>query len=843
MPLNKKLGELRAILRLHANWFRASLLGKDVLTDEELAEIEAHEKLSLEELDFVQKSFLLGKLKSVLTSKEYKALNYQQLLEEPGAVKGLDKIIVDYLTTKAELQLKRITDDIEANAFDILAEEYSGAIDEALVSEKVLEEVKQAVLEKKTYQQLASSLASKLQTSWTRDWERVAKTELHSAKVRGVAQAIITKHDIYSNSDGLDSDVSVVPDPKHCEDCAKLYLDSDGNPKVFKLKELLSSGPNTDHKKKNGIHYNWKPTLPPLHPHCGCGLQYIPPGYGWKNRRLVVVDRSLIRKAVSPSATATIKPPGPPQGDAGPSNPVGSSLEGSFGRPKGTGSTGMKIEYDYFSGSGTPPADGGWEQTESGAWRRPKGAGSGPGGGMDPLLQDQAAREWGKAGHPHAKVLDHLSNGKIATEQALGQHESGINESYRVAIAGNGRGLMKPAHNLEESAFDGNSAAPGLASVPFDNTVNREVACYSLSQGLGLDLVPPTTSRSHKGKSMSAQAWQEDMLAGADSVVAEHGDKYAKNTVKALIDNNPEMREKFEAAATFQLLTNNNDGHDGNYLVSKDLDDVKLIDGGLSFGNGMFGARSWIHEDMHRASMKTKIPEKLQTRLKNMSPQDFSRMLGEGMEPWAKTQTYMRAQYLLHLQETEGHLDFDKFRPVAGRFGVASDETGGIVADGSSWGQKTISPITGKKVNAAGWMAFQERQNKGELQHQLFETFAVKWLDDRMDPSHPEHSIAQQIDPSHLFMGTEFTADKNYIGSEKHAQHIEKTVKRARESEHYEKLPEKLSSSNLIHGTGRVDPEPPKLAAPLGATIPPPNRRKKKKESLEFDFPKDLLDE
>jgi hypothetical protein len=62
----------------------------------------------------------------------------------------------------------------------------------------------------------------------------------------------------------------------------------------------------------------------------------------------------------------------PPDGGSGPSVSTTQPTAATSPKPKTGGST---IEYDYWGKQGSPPAGSGWEQSPSGSWRRPKGAG------------------------------------------------------------------------------------------------------------------------------------------------------------------------------------------------------------------------------------------------------------------------------------------------------------------------------------------------------------------------------------------------------------------------------------------------------------------------------------
>ena len=59
-------------------------------------------------------------------------------------------------------------------------------------------------------------------------------------------------------------------DEKLCPSCRRAYLDSSGNPRLFKLSELVSNGTNIGRKQSD-----WLPVLSQMHPHCRCLLQYF----------------------------------------------------------------------------------------------------------------------------------------------------------------------------------------------------------------------------------------------------------------------------------------------------------------------------------------------------------------------------------------------------------------------------------------------------------------------------------------------------------------------------------------------------------------------------------------
>ncbi len=298
MSLLSKLGLLRDVIRIHTNWVLFSLFGREVLSNADYDELKNYKKLNLHEhVSFIEKSYLLGRFKSFLRSSEYKKISETELSDELKRSKftPLEKLVIQQAQLTAAENVKGLMDDISKGVYDVLSEAIGDAVSEATVKQIIKEEVVSSLARGEGYKELAQKLATNLQDKYSRDWERVAQTELHSAKTKGFAQAIINKIGVYSGSAGVDSRVSIVPNAKACGDCRAHYLDGRGNPKIFKLRELLSKGTNADpavsHARgSNGLHAHWKTTLPPLHPRCFCQLVYIPDGFGWANGKLVVAD-------------------------------------------------------------------------------------------------------------------------------------------------------------------------------------------------------------------------------------------------------------------------------------------------------------------------------------------------------------------------------------------------------------------------------------------------------------------------------------------------------------------------------------------------------------------------
>lgn len=773
MSFNKKLEKVRKVVRLHMNWLIATILGDDVLSKEERDELKSF-KLSKDSISLTEKAFILGRVKALLKKSDWKNFTWEDLQDKSASLSPLEKLAVNAAKQKAATHIRGLTNDIATGVFTALQQAQASTVTEASLKQIIADEVALGLLEKKNYKQVASSIAEKTKTAHSDRWEMISRTELHSAKIQGTAQAIINKVDIYQHSDGPDSRVSIIPNPGTCPDCANHFLDSNGTPLVFTLKELLDAGsnadPGTNHSKKNNIHTHWKTTLPPLHPSCRCQLVYIPPGYSWVGTKLTLTDSDALMKAIGDSKlSATIKPPGPPT-KSGPATPatipgVKSPAQGSKSPTASTKvdtpSAGPQMSPCPFGGGDSCRKHGGngAKTHEAGgaimkAHQEALAAGATP---DDPQAAEQLrqetvtnAIEWGKQEHPHATALAHLSKGKIVNKEALSGEESGQSLAYRVSIEGNGRGLMKPVSKNVQSLSDENletgaclcgemTTLPGTAH-------HREEGAYNLHMAMGLtDHVPPTTTRHEEGTATSMQAWKEGYKPLSSLRTGE------KNVVKATLaaagKNADKVRAKLEEGAVMQLVMNHNDGHDGNILISEDGSDVQFIDHGATFGHAMYGGCSIVHSHMHSAGMKLKVPEPLMDKFSKTSYGSIKRTLAK-QSPSEQAHTFLRMRYIQHLQETEGHLDYEKFTAnTVFQDGVARPRAGFSEGD-----------------LAQQYKDFAKKGATGKTPAQLYERFAVDYLKKTLtDPEHADHGCVSSLLQDNPDIEELFEAPDSYI--------------------------------------------------------------------------------
>lgn len=112
--------------------------------------------------------------------------------------------------------------------------------------------------------QLTSELGNAIR-EWSRDWKRIARTELQGVRNEGAV--------VYAfRTWGEDARVCRVPQRGACEHCLRLFLEPNGWPRVFTVRELVANGVNVGRKTSD-----WLATAYPVHPNCRCDVVVLPP--------------------------------------------------------------------------------------------------------------------------------------------------------------------------------------------------------------------------------------------------------------------------------------------------------------------------------------------------------------------------------------------------------------------------------------------------------------------------------------------------------------------------------------------------------------------------------------
>jgi len=677
-----KIAKLNRLLQLHTNWLLYFVFGPTAISHSSFAALKTYKKLPLDSsLDLAKTSFILGKLKASTKKTEYANAT---LSDTEDLFTTEDVTAFDKLSLKSILSIAQFSAE--------LTQMVAGVFSKLLLESKPLDP--------KVFDRLKVKFAL------------VVKTELHRAKVAGSVNAIVSKQGVFSTSNGLNSNVIVVPGANCCLDCKRLYLNPDGSPKLFVLADLINARQSEEHEKKSGIHTHWIATLPPVHPNCGCMVRYVPPGYAWEAGKLSLVNKSLfdstLNKAtagVAGGIASTVKPKGAPSQQKPPGMPsvAGVAAPGNTagpGRPPALGTAAPKGGVSSTGGTGgndmaACPFGGGSECEKHGGNGATQHKSNGSimkkhqeamAAGAIPQTEE-AKEQQKKQEQVRAKTFfadksqttqvlaEHLSEGTISSAKKLGKEmedgddpQSGAHVSYKVTIAGNGSGCMKPPPTFPEEGYAGWLFADGLSSLPPDKGHISEVAAHQLSSSLGLDHVPVTVSREHDGLSdvhhvgpMSVQSWQE----GWNTLESRKKPANSLNEVLSSVpdEHKERVQTKLAEIACLDIVMNNNDRHMGNLVFSPDQSDVKAIDHGLSFGSGMEGHKNIIHQLFVKSGKDLTVPDHMITRFKTQSFDQTKRQLeSSGLTDWQVAQTHVRMKYLAHLQETHGSIPVESTR-------------------------------------------------------------------------------------------------------------------------------------------------------------------------------------
>ena len=669
----------------------------------------------------VLKYFYLGKLQSILTNLEYLSLTEKDLesFQSKYTLKTIELKVVKALEDLLSVKISSLVSNLKSTS-DSVSIKNSVRI---LVSNE--EEATNRFLDNENAYALIYRLTSDL-----------VKSEMAQIKALGNIMTIVTGQGPYKSIGGVSSPVVALLKDSACVKCRDLYVDNDGGPIVWSVSNLLRFK-NLDHDK------------------CIKKVQ-------------IFIDP--LNKAVDPgSLGSTVKPPGAAKAAGKAVSPAvkNSMSPGSIAGAPAPGNVktkgGPKIKYEYWGKDGSPPTNSNWEKSPGGAWRRPVGSGSGTRKKEDVAEEIkskeeivESAKNWGASNEASnkSKVLNHLSEGKIANVHRIGSEvgdNAGINASFRIAIDGNGRGIMKPPQVQDADMRAGRKFTEGCGTVDPKNQPKNEESAFKLFSFFGLNHCPPTTVRNVLGTEHSVQQWQE----GSNPIIDGFRQKY--NGMMNFINSSKtpiNRRKQLEEIAVMDIVMNSNDRHLGNLVMSEDGEKISAIDHGVSFGTGMMGYKNVPHLLMHNEGMKLKVPDHIAKKLENTSLTDLKTALNN-QEDWVAGQTFLRGQYILHLQKTEGHLNYKHF------------DTDIVSTKG------VVSPY--ENLNNTSIFDFYKREEKRDLTHQKFEDFALDFIDSaKSDPSHPHHEDAKELDRMGVFMEAGFNQDPLYRASGRHKEYENK---------------------------------------------------------------------
>jgi hypothetical protein len=245
--------------------FAARHIGRDALSRHDLELADSVRGLSLGDgRDFISLAFERG------TTHAKKGDD--KLAKAEPARSGLKRTL-DWIRRRAAKYITGLGNRL-GHSFETLAIDTEHQTREELRG-RIAGAVSAAVHGRKTVKQLASSLGHETE-DWSRDLLRIARTEMQQAHQSGWAAH-------FSATTGPATRVAKRLDAGACKDCRRLYLDSDGTPRIFLLSDLQANGTNVG--KKRG---QWLPVVGPVHPNCHCTLVRVPPGFGFDDQGRMV---------------------------------------------------------------------------------------------------------------------------------------------------------------------------------------------------------------------------------------------------------------------------------------------------------------------------------------------------------------------------------------------------------------------------------------------------------------------------------------------------------------------------------------------------------------------------
>ncbi len=276
----EQIEKIRDIVRQHNNYLLLKMSGKDFLSPEDIKELLAEGILTEEDqknLGIFEDAYHIGRdrqdLKKPYQRESITLDQFRKKYEKPVRLSEAEEYAIEHIRLSGGNLITALGDKTRSTVEQI--------INNANLEfrNKVLDDTIRPVLihgieEDRTVRQIASDLRDATGDLF-RDWKRVSVTELTNALNLGEADAIVNRNP-EKDSDEIYVFKHVVEDNALCMTCRKLYLDSNGKPKVFKLSELQANGTNYGKKQAE-----WLPVIGVTHPNCRCQLMEMPPGFGF----------------------------------------------------------------------------------------------------------------------------------------------------------------------------------------------------------------------------------------------------------------------------------------------------------------------------------------------------------------------------------------------------------------------------------------------------------------------------------------------------------------------------------------------------------------------------------
>lgn len=247
---NSFWNKIKTLIRLYHLNFLYDTIGSDYLSEDEINFLEDNlgkSKLDSSKIPLLDKIFAFGQIAQKIGLENTNKITKKDL--ESWLKENKIKVTSELEKIKAQAYL-----DVLSKQFQIEKDLRQGVLNEANKKDFKMSDIVDYIKGKfEDWSYLKDSIAY------------VSESSLNAGKVEEIKKQAGKE----GESDPIVYKVPIL-DEKLCSSCRNAYLDGSGNPKLFRLSELVSNGTNIGKKQRD-----WLPTLGMMHPRCRCLLQYM----------------------------------------------------------------------------------------------------------------------------------------------------------------------------------------------------------------------------------------------------------------------------------------------------------------------------------------------------------------------------------------------------------------------------------------------------------------------------------------------------------------------------------------------------------------------------------------
>lgn len=251
MALTKtQLDRVLEAIKRHFNSFTYEAIGERALTTAELDSLKSLGLARESVRNLVADPLAVGRLVALIPPSVRRSLSLDDVLKRAKEVlpqTAVERRAIEYAQEHAGTYISGIRDMTLRDATAATARSRTAAL------RAVRSGVSNAIATRQTRSELKTSLFDAIDNK-TRDWQRIAHTEINNAIQNGIHGEIL-------DEGGPDQMVYKRPAPDACIHCKRLFLKDEGTPRIFRVKSLDDS--NVGRKAAE-----WEPTIGSVHPWC-----------------------------------------------------------------------------------------------------------------------------------------------------------------------------------------------------------------------------------------------------------------------------------------------------------------------------------------------------------------------------------------------------------------------------------------------------------------------------------------------------------------------------------------------------------------------------------------------